>query len=70
LGYNQTTLLEDSIVIAKFKETGDPAIVLRNTGAGKVLAYTSDPSPHWGCNFVYWEGYSAFWQSLAKLALS
>ena len=70
LGYNQTTLLDDSIVIARFKETGDPAIILRNIGSGKVLAYTSDPCPHWGCNFVYWEGYSAFWQSLAKLVLS
>jgi uncharacterized membrane protein len=30
-------------------------------GKGRVLAYTSDPAPHWGCNFVYWEGYSHFW---------
>jgi uncharacterized membrane protein len=70
LGYNQTIALEDAVVIARFKETGDPAIIIKNTGTGKVLAYTSDPSPHWGCNFVYWDGYPAFWQALAKLVLS
>jgi hypothetical protein len=30
--------------------------------------YTSDPAPHWGCNFVYWDGYQRFWsQALAWL---
>ncbi|MEY3351338.1 MAG: hypothetical protein RIQ50_1449, partial [Bacteroidota bacterium] len=57
-------------VIARFKETGDPAIVIGNVGKGKVLVYTSDPSPHWGCNIVYWDGYPAFWQSLAHLVLA
>jgi uncharacterized membrane protein len=70
LGYNKTIALEDSIVIARYKETKDPAIVIKNTNAGKVLVYTSDPCPHWGCNFVFWEGYPAFWQALAKLVLS
>lgn len=70
LGYNKTFEKEDAIVIARFKETGDPAIVIGNIGKGKVLVYTSDPSPHWGCNFVYWDGYAAFWQSLAQLVLA
>jgi len=70
LGYNKTNVLESSVVIARFKETGDPAVVIGCVGRGKVLVYTSDPSPHWGCNFVYWGGYSAFWQSLAKAILS
>ena len=70
LGYNKTIPKQDSIVIANFKETGDPAIVLQTFEKGKVLVYTSDPSPHWGCNFVYWDGYSAFWQTMANLVLS
>jgi uncharacterized membrane protein len=70
LGYNKTFELDDAVVIARFKETNDPAIVIKNTGAGKVLVYTSDPCPHWGCNFVYWDGYPAFWQALAKAVLS
>jgi uncharacterized membrane protein len=70
LGYNKTHALESSTVIARFKETGDPAIVIGQIGKGKVLVYTSDPSPHWGCNFVYWDGYPAFWQSLAKIVMA
>ena len=69
LGYNKTHVLESSTVIARFIETGDPAIVIGNVGKGKVLVYTSDPSPHWGCNFVYWDGYPGFWRSLAKIVL-
>lgn len=70
LGYNKTFAKEDATVIARFRETGDPAIVIGNKGKGKVLVYTSDPAPHWGCNFVYWDGYADFWQALAKLLLA
>ncbi len=70
LGYNKTFAKEDAMVIARFRETGDPAIVIGNKGKGKVLVYTSDPAPHWGCNFVYWDGYADFWQALAKLVLA
>lgn len=70
LGYNKTYEIEGGIVIARFKETGDPAIVIKQFGQGKVLVYTSDPSPHWGCNFVYWDGYPKFWQVLANLLMA
>jgi len=70
LGYNKTIELPDTQVIARFKETGDPAIAIKSFGKGKVLVYTSDPCPHWGCNIVFWDGYAAFWQSLAKLLLA
>jgi len=70
LGYNKTIPKQDAIVIANFKETGDPAIVIQTFGKGSVLVYTSDPSPHWGCNFVYWDGYASFWQTLANLVLA
>jgi uncharacterized membrane protein len=42
--------------------TGDPLLAVRAFGQGRVLAYTSDPAPHWGLNFVYWDGYGAFWR--------
>ena len=37
---------------------------------GRVLAYTSDPAPHWGCNFVYWDQYSRFWTDALDWLLS
>ena len=39
-------------------------------GSGGVLAYTSDPAPHWGCNFVFWDHYAAFWQAAVAWLLA
>ena len=67
LGYNQVREIKEGQVLLKFRETGDPALIVRNTGQGKVLAYTSDPAPHWACNFVYWEQYGDFWRRCVNL---
>ena len=67
LGYNKTVSKPDSRTILVIKETGDPLLVMRPYGKGKVLAYMSDPAPHWGCNFVYWKHYAPFWLECAKL---
>ena len=61
LGYNKTVPIKEGIVLAHWKETGDPMLAVRQCGKGHVLAYTSDPAPHWGCNFVFWNQYNAFW---------
>ena len=49
-------------VLLEVAETGDPLLAVRAFGKGRVLAYTSDPAPHWGLNFVYWDGYGEFWR--------
>lgn len=69
LGYNQTREIESGQVLMRFRETGDPALAIRQAGKGKVLAYTSDPAPHWGLNFVYWEQYGAFWRRCVELVM-
>lgn len=69
LGYNQTREIQQGKVLLRFRETNDPALILRQTGKGNVLAYTSDPAPHWACNFVYWEQYSDFWQRCVNLLI-
>jgi uncharacterized membrane protein len=61
LGYNKTIPKKEGRILLKVKETGDPLLAVRDFGRGRVLAYTSDPAPHWGCNFVYWEEYNRFW---------
>jgi uncharacterized membrane protein len=63
LGYNRTLLREGCPVIARWAGTRDPLLASGEFGKGRVLAYTSDPAPHWGCNFVYWEHYARFWRS-------
>jgi uncharacterized membrane protein len=62
LGYNRTRRRAGGRVLLEVAETGDPLLAVRPFGKGRVLAFTSDPAPHWGCNFVHWEGYGAFWR--------
>lgn len=69
LGYNQTRPIPEAEILLRLAETGDPLLALRQTGQGRVLAYMSDPAPHWGCNFVFWENYRRFWLRCLELVL-
>jgi len=69
LGYNEVIPLKGSNVLLTFKETGHPMLVTKKIGKGKVLAYTSDPAPHWGANFVYWKWYNDFWLACLNLLI-
>ncbi len=61
LGYNKVLARKGCEVLLRVKETGDPLVAVGTFGKGRTLAYMSDPAPHWGCNFVAWSGYNAFW---------
>jgi uncharacterized membrane protein len=69
LGYNKTIPLPGCRVLAEVRETGDPLVAIRKFGGGRVLAYTSDPAPHWGCNFVFWDYYADFWLRCLELVM-
>ena len=69
LGYNRVRAREGCEVVARWKETGDPAIAVGQFGKGRVLAYTSDPAPHWGCNFVFWKQYPRLWTNACRWLL-
>jgi len=69
LGYNETKVIPDGKVLVTIEETGHPLVAVRKFGKGNVLAYTSDPAPHWGLNFVYWEHYNNFWLKCLSLVL-
>jgi uncharacterized membrane protein len=69
LGYNKTISGPEGTVLLTVLETGDPLVAVRTLGRGRVLAYMSDPAPHWGLNFVYWKEYPAFWLAALKWAL-
>jgi uncharacterized membrane protein len=70
LGYNRTVAKRSSDILMTVKETEDPLLALGKYGKGKVLAYMSDPAPHWGCNFVYWKQYNEFWLDCVNLLFS
>lgn len=61
LGYNKTLPSDKGEILLSVKETGDPLLAVRREGKGRTLAYMSDPAPHWGCNFVFWDSYNDFW---------
>jgi uncharacterized membrane protein len=69
LGYNKVLPLKNHEVLLTIKETGDPLISIGEFGQGKVLAYMSDPAPHWGCNFVFWQQYPQFWLHCLNILL-
>jgi len=61
LGFNKVKPRDGCDVIANWKNEQSPAIAVGQFGKGRVLAYTSDPAPHWGCNFVFWKDYAKLW---------
>ncbi len=69
LGYNKTLSRDGFEDILTVQETGDPLLSSGQIGKGHVLAYMSDPAPHWGCNFVFWDHYQGFWLKCVELML-
>lgn len=66
LGFNRVRPRAGCPVLARWKDEGDPALAVGQFGKGRVLAYTSDPAPHWGCNFVFWRQYARLWSNAAR----
>ena len=64
LGFNQVRPRAGCEVIATWAGKGFPAITVGQFGAGRSMAYTSDPAPHWGCNFVFWDDYAKLWTNV------
>src|SRR5574337_1178415 len=68
-GYNRLEVKKGAEVLAAFKETGDPLIVVWSFGKGRAMAFASDIAPHWGAGFQEWKYYEQFWnQALDWLA--
>jgi uncharacterized membrane protein len=72
LGYNRTRARADCPVLAHWDggDGQDPLLAWGRFGKGCTAAYTSDPAPHWGCNFVFWEHYGRFWRNLVDHLLA
>jgi uncharacterized membrane protein len=63
LGYNRLRAKSDANVLLTFGN--DPLLVVGQYGAGRVAAFSSDSSPHWGSpEFLAWECYGPFWSKL------
>lgn len=60
-GYNRLEVKQGAQVLASFKETGDPLLVVWKFGKGRSMAFASDIAPHWGAGFQDWKYYEQFW---------
>jgi len=69
LGYNLVRPRPGAEVLLDLAHCGDPLLVTGRVGDGRVVCYTSDPAPHWGCNMVFWKGYASFWLRCLRLAI-
>ena len=65
LGYNRLRAKPSSELIMTIDD--DPFLVLGSFGRGRVGAFASDCSPHWGSpEFLVWTGYTPFWGQLVE----
>jgi len=65
LGYNRVGKVKyGATLLAKIND--DPLIAVWDCKKGRVMAFTSDPAPHWGAMFTKWEHYPRFWVNAIK----
>jgi len=64
LGYNRTGKRDDAQLLGTID--GEPFLAIREEGAGRIVAFTSDPAPHWGVEFVKWDYYRQFWLQVMR----
>lgn len=63
LGYNRFKAKPGSEVV--LRAGNDPFLVVGTHGKGRVAAFASDCSPHWGSpEFMAWSHYATFWSQL------
>lgn len=64
LGFNETRPAPGAEILLEIRHgtAWYPLLAERKLGAGRVTAFTSGASPHWGVNFMKWPGYGDFWR--------
>ncbi len=63
LGYNRLRAKDGGRVVLAVGD--DPLLVVGQHGSGRVAAFASDCSPHWGSpEFLAWRHYGTFWSQL------
>ncbi len=63
LGYNRFAAKEGATTLMTVGD--DPFLVVGTHGSGRVGAFASDCSPHWGSpEFMAWGSYTPFWSQL------
>lgn len=66
LGFNQTSARDDCDTLLEIQYWNEwfPLLAQRSLGEGRVSAWTTGASPHWGINLIKWVHYQRFWRQL------
>ncbi len=66
LGFNQVSLREGAKALVEIEDQGTwhPLLAEHQYGKGRVTAWMTGASPHWGINFMKWSQYDKFWHQL------
>lgn len=66
LGFNQTEKRSESETLLEIKywDQWFPLLSQHSLGKGRVSAWTTGASPHWGINLIKWSQYDQFWRQL------
>ncbi len=64
LGFNEVKLRNGAEALIEIENLGEwhPLLATHNWGKGRVSAWTTGASPHWGINFMKWKEYPKFWR--------
>ncbi|MGC8631703.1 MAG: glutamine amidotransferase [Thermoprotei archaeon] len=65
LGYNKILLKKSAELLATIGG-GDVLMAAGDYYSGRTFAFASDPSPHWGINFMNWKYYDTLWRQAVK----
>jgi len=63
-GYNKSKLKPGAVLLATIEEY--PLLAVGTFGRARVLAFSSDPCPHWGEYFTRWNQYARFWTGAVR----
>ena len=66
LGFNEVKPRAGCDVIVEINDQGRwfPLLASRSHGKGRVTAWMTGASPHWGINFMKWKEYHRFWRQV------
>lgn len=66
LGFNEVKLRDSATALVEIQDQGTwyPLLAEHRFGKGRVTAWMTGASPHWGINFMKWSHYDKFWNQL------
>ena len=66
LGFNEVKLRDGATALVEIENQGTwyPLLAEQPLGAGRVTAWMTGASPHWGINFMKWSQYGQLWRQL------